>query len=156
MNSTTEETIVVGLDGSRYSDRALAWAIDEAHRSGRHLLLVHAWTWRDDVMAPDVPPVGGSNAQRTGHALLSAAAGQASEQGVVATIHLLEGSPAAELVIGVAQSAAMLVVGSHGRGRIGQAFLGSVSRGCVEHATCPVVVVPAESPSANYDPASVS
>jgi nucleotide-binding universal stress UspA family protein len=156
MDTTTEDMIVVGIDGSQYSDRALAWAITEAHRSGRQVLLVHAWTWRDDVVAPDVAPGGGSNAQKTGHALLSRAAVQAGEQGVAATTRLLEGSPAAGLVVGVARGAAMLVVGSHGRGRIGRALLGSVSRGCVEHATCPVVVVPAQSSTNDDDPASES
>jgi nucleotide-binding universal stress UspA family protein len=144
MDNSTDDTIVVGLDGSHYSERALAWAITEAQRSGRHLLLVHTWTWTDDIMATEGATSGGSNAQKTGHALLSGAADQARKQGVAATTRLVEGSPPAELIVKLASDAAMLVVGSHGRGRIGKAFLGSVSRGSAEHATCPVVIVPAK------------
>ncbi|KMT08321.1 hypothetical protein BVRB_6g141450 isoform B [Beta vulgaris subsp. vulgaris] len=35
----------------------------------------------------------------------------------------------------------LLVLGSHGRGAVGRAFLGSVSNYCVNHAKCPVLVV---------------
>ncbi|MEO7060887.1 MAG: universal stress protein, partial [Lapillicoccus sp.] len=36
------QPVVVGVDGSAASDRALEWAIDEAHRRGLPIRLVHA------------------------------------------------------------------------------------------------------------------
>ena len=36
--------IVVGFDGSEGSQRALAWAADEARQRGAELLIVRAWT----------------------------------------------------------------------------------------------------------------
>jgi nucleotide-binding universal stress UspA family protein len=42
----------------------------------------------------------------------------------------------------VAVDADLLVLGSHGHGRLHHAVLGSVSEQCVRRATCPVVVVP--------------
>ena len=38
----------------------------------------------------------------------------------------------------------LLVVGSHGHGRFSGMLMGSVSTHCVEHASCPVVVVRGE------------
>ena len=53
-----------------------------------------------------------------------------------------EGDPA-ESIIDAAQSegADMIVVGSHGRGAIGRALIGSVSDQVVRHAPCPILVV---------------
>jgi nucleotide-binding universal stress UspA family protein len=55
---------------------------------------------------------------------------------------LVQGEAAGAL-LEVATSASLLVLGSHGRGWIGSALVGSVSQQCVTHAALPVVVVPA-------------
>jgi nucleotide-binding universal stress UspA family protein len=82
MNNATSDTIVVGLDGSQCSDRALEWAIVEAQRSGRQLVLVHAWHWSDDLMSEAKGPAGGSNVRKAGHVLLDRAAVQTRRQAV--------------------------------------------------------------------------
>jgi nucleotide-binding universal stress UspA family protein len=38
-------------------------------------------------------------------------------------------------------NADLIVVGTHGRGRVGRALLGSVSTGVVHHAACDVLIV---------------
>ena len=45
-------------------------------------------------------------------------------------------------LVAAAQDARMLVVGTRGLGMFRAAVLGSTSRYCATHATCPVVVVP--------------
>jgi len=55
---------------------------------------------------------------------------------------LVEDDPGPALVE-AASDADLLVVGSHGRGRVASALMGSVSSHVVHHARCPVVVVKA-------------
>ncbi|OKI13785.1 hypothetical protein A6A25_15975 [Saccharothrix sp. CB00851] len=54
---------------------------------------------------------------------------------------VLDGEPGPTLV-GLAEQADSLVLGRHGYNRGGQTIFGSVIRHCLQHATCPVVVVP--------------
>jgi nucleotide-binding universal stress UspA family protein len=54
----------------------------------------------------------------------------------------MTGLPAAEL-IEASQDAELVVVGSHGAGRLRRLMLGSVSAQVSQHARCPVVVIPA-------------
>ncbi len=58
------------------------------------------------------------------------------------TIEVLDGAPSLRL-LDFDRSAAMLVVGSRGRGGFAGLLLGSVSQHLAEHARCPVVIVPA-------------
>jgi nucleotide-binding universal stress UspA family protein len=53
---------------------------------------------------------------------------------------VIEGQPA-PVLLDAASDADLLVVGSHGHGRFAGMLMGSVSTHCVEHASCPVVVV---------------
>lgn len=53
----------------------------------------------------------------------------------------VEESDPADALLAHADGASLLVVGSRGRGRIGQLVLGSVSQRCAAEAACPVVIV---------------
>jgi nucleotide-binding universal stress UspA family protein len=69
--------------------------------------------------------------------------GRARAAGAVATFLVWEGDPA-ELIVAAAESEAadMIVIGTHGRGRIGRLVLGSTSARVAEEARCQVVIVP--------------
>ena len=62
--------------------------------------------------------------------------------GVEAAFMVWTGDPGESIVAAAAsESADMIVVGSHGRSRIGRMVAGSVSDHVVRHASCPVLVV---------------
>jgi nucleotide-binding universal stress UspA family protein len=140
MPQVDENTIVVGIDGSECSHQALTWALAEAKRSNRWLLLVSAWHWSSDVLSSPVSLVGVPDSRKSGQRLLRAAAARAKTHGVSASTRLVEGTPARALAE-VAEGAAMLVVGAHGHRGVSRALVGSVSQGCLHHARCPVVVI---------------
>jgi nucleotide-binding universal stress UspA family protein len=138
MKGTDANTIVVGVDGSKCGEEALRCAIAEAEVSRRALLIVHAWSWISDAM---ITPFAEPEGKKLGSAILRRAQAEARGHGVAAQIRLFEG-PAAKGLVEAAQGAAMLVVGSHGYRGFAKALLGSVSHACLEHASCPVLVVP--------------
>jgi nucleotide-binding universal stress UspA family protein len=56
------------------------------------------------------------------------------------------GKPAKKILEGAKNwSADVIVIGSHGRGRVGSLLLGSVAEGVLRHAACPVLIVRARS-----------
>ncbi len=129
--------IVVGVDGSDGSDRALAWAADEARRTGRAVHLVAAWQ-APLYPAMAVPQVLDALRDATVEQLATIAA-SATLEGIEVTTTVATGSAAWALVDH--DDAAMIVVGSRGHGAVAGMVLGSVSRQVVHHATVPVVVV---------------
>lgn len=135
--------IVVGVDGSDPARAALAWAVDEAARRGAPVRAVMAW---DDRQAgPAVADPDGVRAALT-DALTDTVAALSTPDGPEVTAEVVPGMPT-RVLVAASRDAALLVVGSHGHGRVLQAVLGSVAGYCVRHAHCPVVVLPAQAES---------
>jgi len=155
--------VVVGVDGSAASERALAWAVEEAALRESTLAVVHSYEvplvypmWA--TPPPDgpmwgVPPPDEPLRDRLRQAAEKLAADMLSKvlasrpaaAGHVRTTSLaVEGPPAGALIEdAVGRSADLLVVGSHGAGALSRLMLGSVSNKVLHHAPCPVVVIPA-------------
>jgi nucleotide-binding universal stress UspA family protein len=138
--------IVVGVDGSKSSRDALAWALAESRSRDGQVRVVGAW--RVDTMiyaAPYMPPIEGGISQSFERAAEMAIAesleamGDAAE-GVDVEQKIVEGA-AAHILIQQAENAELLVVGSRGHGGFAGLLLGSVSEQCARHAPCPVVIV---------------
>jgi nucleotide-binding universal stress UspA family protein len=146
------DLIVVGVDGTDGGRRALRWAMDEARRTGGTVAAVTAWYW-DGVDFDDVP-VAGPAEQRTYAERISArevnrvlADLEPGLTGVPVARRVVQGHPV-KVLTDASSGARLLVLGSHGRHRLHQALLGSISESSVRHAACPVVVVPAREPVA--------
>ena len=139
-SSARTARVVVGVDGSAGSKAALAWAAGQARLMGCPLEAVITW---DPVATPWTPyPLDLVNDLRIEHdKVLNETIDEVlgSDRGVDVRARVIEGSPG-RVLVKVAETASLLVVGRHGRhewtGR-----LGSVSTYCAHHASCPVVVV---------------
>ena len=132
--------IVVGVDGSKHSDAALNWAIDEADRHGTDLVVLHAWEYPYRMTAEGVAP--GPDLTQVDAAIVVDAAVEHARERMIGGVHrrLVEGG-ATQSLLAATEAAAMLVVGSHGRGGFRTMLLGSVAHAVSAHAHCPVVVV---------------
>jgi nucleotide-binding universal stress UspA family protein len=136
--------IVVGVDGSPHSQKALDWAINEAALRNAHLNVV--------AVAPAAASIWGitgqfSPAQETvdkvSHAAKDVVDKAISRQGYQdVSLHTVSGVPADELVK-ASQDADLLVVAARGAGGFARLRMGSVSNQVSHHAACPVVIVPA-------------
>ncbi|MEV8181003.1 universal stress protein [Specibacter sp. NPDC078692] len=131
--------IVVGVDGSPESILALRWAKTLASTLGCTIMAISAWHL-ETVYGPY--PVtdwdGESEAQRVLDEALNQAFEGDSPAGLVAEVR--RGRPV-PVLLNLAQSAQMLIVGSRGHGGFAGMLLGSVSSACAAHARCPVLVV---------------
>jgi nucleotide-binding universal stress UspA family protein len=140
--------IVVGVDGSEDSKDALRWAARQAQLTDAPLEVIAAWHLPVDfATAWQIPATyGKSRAQvdftEDAHKVLTAAIEEVlgANPQVVVTPKLVSGQ-AAPVLIEASRHAALLVVGGSGHGGFTGMLLGSVSQHCVQHATCPVVVV---------------
>lgn len=144
---TATKRIVVGVDGSDESRRALHWAVEEAAAWDAELDVVHAW---DVPFASVAPPISTTyqadvdEFERAAELLIdtevAAATGRAAAVPRQVEKIVVRDS-AARALLDCAKGADLLVVGSRGRGGFGGLLLGSVSNQCLHHASCPVVVV---------------
>lgn len=139
----TRSPVVVGVDGSPPSERALAWGRDYARLSGSALRVVCAW---------DVPPLGGTMSfgdadvlRQAAEELVATATAELLPSGLPIEGCAVEGHPS-NVLIHESERAQLLVLGARGRGGFADMLLGSVSTYCSHHAKCPVVIVRGDHP----------
>jgi nucleotide-binding universal stress UspA family protein len=141
--------IVVGIDGSHHSTRALEWALKEGmlQQAPVTVLTVHSvpaspWTGNPYLVGRD--PDAQEKLLQDAEELTQKVASQLGESRPPSvTVRAISGFPAKELV-DASRDADLVIVGSRGAGGFAKLMLGSVSSQVVEHAHCPVVVVPSD------------
>ncbi|MEW9531758.1 universal stress protein [Microbispora sp. NPDC049125] len=133
--------IVVGLDDSPACRPALAYAFEQARRRASSMRALHAWQMPVHVYAPEIP-YDMDEIRTAQHAVAAGLLGEWREEYPdVKVIEDVRCAHAVEALVDASSGADLLVVGSHGRGALGSAVIGSVSRGVLHHAHCPVAVV---------------
>lgn len=134
--------MVVGVDGSESSLRAVDWAAEEAARHGVPLRIVHAYRWyryegtalarefgkpSEHVTSEDILTVATRRARRH-HADLSVTTEAVPEEPEY-------------VLLREARNASAVIMGTRGRGELTGLLLGSVSLTVATEAHCPVVVI---------------
>ncbi len=140
MSTTSDTRIVVGVDGSEQSIEALRYAQKLAPVFGARIHAIAVWDYPAEY--PGYVPLGTKEFSEAAEVHLAKAFKEAYGG------HAPEGSEKtvvfahpAKALVKASENAALLIVGRRGHGTFGGLLLGSVSRACVAHAHCPVLVV---------------
>jgi nucleotide-binding universal stress UspA family protein len=140
-NEATRGRIVVGIDGSEPSKRALAWAAHQAAMGGSELEVIGAWQYPTTYGWVVSLPSNLDLSEGTKTMIASTVAEVLGDPPAVKPIETVaEGHPTVVL-LDASSSADLLVVGCRGLGAVRGALIGSVSAYLASHAHCPVVVV---------------
>ena len=136
--------VLVGIDGSEGSRRALRYAADEAKAHGASLTALTAYTVPPPPVAVGTaqPPPRDERAWRKDaeHLLQQTLQATVDDPALKVDTEVVEG-PAARALIDASQDADLLVVGTRGHGGFAGMLLGSVSQHLAAHAACTVAVV---------------
>ncbi|WP_255637874.1 universal stress protein [Amycolatopsis sp. DSM 110486] len=138
--------VIVGVDGSPTSDAAIGWAFEEASRRHTRLVALHAW--QDSCSGR---PFGESHAtplidvgEAEERALAQRLAGRRERFPDVDVELVVERDRPSDRLIEYGKDAAVVIVGSRGRGGFTGMVLGSTTHALLHHADCPVLVVSRE------------
>ena len=148
MTSAEQPSVVVGIDGSKGSLRALREAAEQTRRLHGSLECVTVWELPTATGIP-VPLPTTFVPAAVAHNVVSAAIEEVlgSEPDIPVRATVIEGHARIALPE-AAKGAAMLVVGAHGQHGPLHSWIGSVADACVRHARCPVLVIGPDSESA--------
>jgi nucleotide-binding universal stress UspA family protein len=140
-----ERPVVAGVDGTPVSSAAVEFAFRMASLRGAPLTLLHAtWDLREQVSSVmDVRSYREKvNLSEEEERLVAETVAGLCEKypDVTVTETYRRGDPVRQLVE-ASRTAGLVVVGTRGRRLLATTLLGSVSRGVVERAYCPVAVV---------------
>ena len=140
--------ILVPIDFSAHSEKAIRYATTLATKFGARLTLLHViedpfitGAWQSQVFVPNIPELLQDliNAAQTHMAEQTK---QLAATGLVIESSVTTGRPSAAIVEQASEGRFdLIVMGTHGRTGLSQAFLGSVAQRVVQRAPCPVLTV---------------
>jgi len=150
-NTHPAGAVVVGVDGSDHSERAVDWAAAHAHSEGRPLVLAHGTGTLGRGPSAPVSFLGASDPHAglvlhelsvAGRELVEHAAERVRDRYPDLGVHaVVRTAHPRQVLLELARGAALLVVGSRGHGPLRSVLLGSVSVGLARESSCPVVVI---------------
>ncbi len=130
--------VLLGIDGSPASELATAIAFDEASRRRVEVMVVHAWS---DAEISEFPGLDWASVKTDAERSLAERLAGWQERYPDVTVHrLLVCDRPARALVEKSESAQLVVLGSHGRGRFTGALLGSVSNAVVQAVRVPIIV----------------
>ena len=137
--------VVVGVDGSPSSVRALRWAVDHARQTGQTVHAVIAWDYPVSAGIPvnyGAAQMSAADWEGDSRLVLDETLKKALSDEEIAQVrtHVVHGHPA-KVLLDAAANARQLIVGSRGHGGFAGMLLGSVSHHLIAHAPCPVTVI---------------
>ncbi|GGO41866.1 MULTISPECIES: universal stress protein [Streptomyces] len=137
-----ELPVVVGVDGSAASLRAVDWASDEAALRGVPLRLVYASLWERYEGPALAEVLGKPSEQVRADTIVDSAAIRAGRRNpdLKVSPEVLR-ADAVSALVREARNASMVVVASRGRSGVAELLLGSVSLAVAARASCPVIVL---------------
>jgi nucleotide-binding universal stress UspA family protein len=141
--------LLVAVDFSAVTDRVIETAAALARQCGGSVTLLHVARPEPDFVGYEAGPQSVRDQVATEFRLqrrmLQDLADRLRRAEVEATPVVVQGSTSETIVDQAARSgAALIVVGTHGRGAMMDLLVGSVSEGVIRRSTIPVVVVPPE------------
>ena len=136
------KNILLAVDGSEYSHKAIEYAKSLTERYGANLWLVHVFSHTSDLLGYQDFEKLYAKRKSAGQAIIDEAQKLLGSTTFIVHGELLEGSEA-EAILTVAENhqADLIVMGTRGFGAVKGLLVGSVSRKVIHLATCPVMVV---------------
>jgi nucleotide-binding universal stress UspA family protein len=151
------KNILVAVDGSEHSTRALNYALELAEKFDGKITLIHVYSTvvpmgpsADTLSSPSLTPPASAvmaakiaeETKQRSKRILDEAERTVKERGISAEKVLKEGDAVREIVaLAQEEKFDLIVVGHRGLSKLKELFLGSVSEGVSHKAPCPVLIV---------------
>jgi nucleotide-binding universal stress UspA family protein len=147
--------ILVPVDFSPHSEKAVRYAMTLANRFGARVSLLHVvedpfvtGAWQAEAFVPNMPELLDVLA-KAAQSQMAELQTRVAAQGVALTTTIIKGQPAGAIVDeATAGDFDLIVMGTHGRTGLSHAFLGSIAERVVQKAPCAVLTVRETNPSA--------
>jgi nucleotide-binding universal stress UspA family protein len=139
--------ILVGIDGSTFSEKGLRIAADLAKKYQGNLIILHVLIRRFYAVTPSEAGVLATTVfvkeiEAEGKEIMEKAESSVKREGVDYECKIVQGVPAEEIVrVAQSEKVDLIVIGSRGLTEVRAFLLGSVSDKVSHHARCPVLIV---------------
>ncbi|MEW6043128.1 MAG: universal stress protein [Thermoproteota archaeon] len=133
--------ILVPMDGSKNSFKALDQAIEIARACQATILGLHSISFLPSEFMPSVVPYKIYQKKEAGK-FMEEAKYRAAKRGILFKYAIVYGSPVEQIpAIAKSKKCDLIVIGARGKGRVKEFFLGSVSNAIVHNSRIPVLLV---------------